>query len=527
MMNSALVYHLKISLKNTIKQLFKKPLKLLLGIVVVAYFIFIPFMLKDLIIQTNMDNNIGYINIYSAAMVYLTMPITLSYFKRSGINFKKPDINFMFASPISPKQNLFYGIFKQIYLQVIMVIKIGISAIFIFHLPVIKTIVFTIVNFIISSAMDYSLAMIMYGSEKISDDNKKNIKYLVYFIIVIITALIAYTVFNNGLSINAIYSLIQSPLILFIPIFGYKIGLVSLVFAGPTLFNVISTILYIVSSGLLLYFNIKMKIKGEYYEDAMVFAEKQANIVKNQGKHGFLEAFGIKKKAVKYDGKLNGYGSKTIFYKQVIERRRSNRFYFTISDLVFLIVAIVIGFFIRNEEAAYLAFYAGTIGVTIYVAIFFSQSNKWLDEFNTYYLYLIPDTNFSKLYYSTLMEHLNSLTKILVITIPVGIFLKVGLQDIILSIISQLAIKVLLTYKLILVEGYIGNKLGTNISVFINLFLTMILMIVPIIALFLSVLISNTIATVIVLAYSLLLSAVFVNLITKVFVNIENIIKID
>ena len=526
-MNSALLYHLKVSLKNTFKQLLRKPLKLILAILVVVYFIFIPFMLKDLIVESGLDNNIGYIIIYSATMLYLTMPITLSYFRRSGINFKKPDINFMFATPISPKENLFYGIFKQIYLQVVMVIIVGISAIFIFNLPAFKTIVFTLVNFIISSAMDYSLAMIMYGSEKISDDNKKKIKYFVYLIILLVTILVGYTLFNKGFSIEAIYSLISSPLILFIPIFGYKIGFVSLIFSGPTLINVISSILYLISSGLLLYFNVKMKIKGEYYEDAMVFAEKQAKIVKNQGKMTFLEAFCVKKKVVAYDGSLKGYGAKTIFYKQMIERRRSNRFFFTISDIVLLILSIVFGFLIRNDETASLAFFVGVNAVTIYISTFFSQSNKWLEEFNTYYLYLIPDTNFSKLYYSTLMEHLNSLIKVLVITLPSGLLLNVGFETIVLAIISQLAIKVLLTYKLILVEGYFGNKLGTNISLFINLFLTMILMIVPIIALILSVFISNSIATAIILGYSLLLSALFVNLITKVFVNIENIIKID
>lgn len=527
MINKALIYHLKISLKNTVKKLVKRPLKLILGILVIAYFMMIPFMLKDLIVSSRLDNNIGYIIIYSASMIYLTMPITLSYFRRTGINFKKPDINFMFATPISPKQNLFYGIFKQIYLQVLMVFVISISAIFIFRLPILKTVVFTVVNFIISSALDYSLSMIMYGSEKISEKNKERIKYAVYLIIVFVTILIAFTLFNKGLSISAIYSMIESPLILFIPIFGYKIGFVSMIFDSLTLFNVLSSILYILSAGLLLYFNIKMKIKGEYYEDAMVFADKQAKLVKNQGKQTFLEAFGVKKKVVAYEGQLKGSGAKTIFYKQIIERRRSNRFFFTLTDFVLLVIAIIFGFLIRNDETAALAFFAAVNGVTIYIATFFSQTNKWLEEFNTYYLYLIPDTNFSKLYYSTMMEHLNSLIKILAITIPTGLFLSVGLKTIILAIISQLSLKVLLTYKLVLVEGYIGNKLGTNVTLFVNLFLTTILMIVPIIVLFMSVLISNEIATVIILAYSILLSALFINLITKVFVNIENIIKID
>lgn len=524
-MNSALLLHMRYTVINSVKSFVKKPLRLIIGIIAITYFIFLPFMFKDMIEILNLNNNIGFLIIYSVLTIYIMMPVTLSYFKRSGINFKKPDTNFMFATPIPPKQILFYGIFKQIYLQVVMMIIVTISAIFIFNLSPFLTILYFLISSVFSSFLDYSIAIIMYGSERISEEAKKKIKYFVYATLIIFTSLLAYTIAQKGFSVESIYSLIQSPLLIIVPIFGWKIGFASLMFTGFNVYNVISTVLYFLGSLLLLYIAYNMECTGEYYEDAMIFAEKQANIIKKQGKQSFLEAFGKKKKIHKVEANIKGSKAKVIFYKQLIEKRRSNRFFIKFSDLVFLVASIVGGIIFINDSIDANIFYATVCGLAMYSVIFFNQSNKWLEEFNHYFIYVIPDSVFSKLWYSTLLENLNNILKACFLTIPAGIIIGVSLETIILTIITQVAFQTMIVYKLILEEGYVGSKVGANIAQVISMFTTLLIMIIPSASLLLSFVFSVKIASSVIVTYCIVVSVIFIYLVTKVFVNIENVIK--
>lgn len=523
-MNSALVYQLQCTIKNTFKSALKHPLKSIGVLIAAVYFIFLPFLFQDLIIELGLNNNAGFIIIYTIAILYLTLPTTLTYFKRNGVNFRKADVNFMFATPIKPKLVLFYGLVKQAYLNVGLLILITVAATMIFKLPLFTVIVYGVLNLILSSLMDYSLAMILYGSEKISDKTKKIIKYVMYGLLTVITLLSLYSFFNLN---NSIISIVQSPLILLTPIFGFKIGFVSLFFYEINIITITSSILYIISAFGLFYLAYNMDIRGDYYEDGIKFTEKQAKLKEKQGKVSFLEALGKKKKVHTVEAEIKGSYAKAIFSKQLIERRRVNKFFFKFFDGVMFGLSIGAAILFFDEISSPSLFFAITVGVSLYISIFFDSNKKWLEEFNHYYLYVIPASNYSKLIYATLMEVIDRVIIACFLTLPAGLILGIPIGTILLSIISQIFVSVMLIYKTILFEGYFEKKIGVMFTQLISVFSTMILLIVPLIAIVISVSFSEILGTAIIVVYGSIIAALLSYFSSKLFNNIENIMKLQ
>ena len=69
-MNSALIFHAKLTLKNTLKQALRKPIKLLGIILAVSYFMLMPLFMKDMIMMMGLDNPNGYVLMSSILTLY-------------------------------------------------------------------------------------------------------------------------------------------------------------------------------------------------------------------------------------------------------------------------------------------------------------------------------------------------------------------------------------------------------------------------------------------------------------------------
>ena len=118
-MNESLRYLMKKSVINSLKKTLKRPVKAFGILLLVIYFLMIPFLVEPLITDMGLKNKEGFVLIASIVTLYIVLPMTLSYFKRKGINFKNQDINFILASPTSPKQAIIYGLSKEIFINII------------------------------------------------------------------------------------------------------------------------------------------------------------------------------------------------------------------------------------------------------------------------------------------------------------------------------------------------------------------------------------------------------------------------
>src|SRR5699024_10674992 len=101
------------------------------------------------------------------------------------------------------------------------------------------------------------------------------------------------------------------------------------------------------------------------------------------------------------------------------------------------------------------------------------------DEFERYFLFIIPDTMWNKLLYSTMLEHFISLIRAVFIAIPIGIIMRASVMDVVYVIIAQVLLKAMIIYKTILIDGYIGAKLGAGLSQLISMVVSALVVIVP------------------------------------------------
>lgn len=528
-MNKSLQYLTKRSIINTFRKLLKKPLKAIGILVVTIYYFYLPFMVKGLITDLGLNSRAGFVLIASIGTLYLTMPMTLTYFKRKGVNFKKQDINFILASPTPPKQALIYALSKEVFINIVMQVMFLIAAVFVFEVPLLTSFIYILVNIVFTNFLSYSLAIIMYANEDITLKQKQMIKRIVYLILVTFTVFLLTMVISqtlkDGFDFSYLISTISSPIVLMIPIFGWQLGWLNLMMLGVTPITLLATGLFFASTIYLTHYAYKMVSTGDYYEDALSFSENVAFLESKKGDITFAEALGKKKKNYAYKGKLKGLKSKVIFRKQLIERRRSKKYFLAFSDFVYLIagiglgvVSIVIDDFINPDY-----FFEIMIGLSIYLSIFFRPAAGWKSEFKNYYIFVMPDSSRNKLFNATLLEHLLLFIRAFFLTVPAGLLMRASVLEVVYAIIVQSLLKAMVTYVSIFIEEIIGAKIGKTFASIINIFISIIIMIAPIFALFFITSISLFLSFLAISLYAVIIMILFLFLASINLTNIESL----
>ena len=94
--------------------------------------------------------------------------------------------------------------------------------------------------------------------------------------------------------------------------------------------------------------------------------------------------------------------------------------------------------------------------------IFSGYQTKWAKELEKSYTYLIPDSGFKKLWYSTLIEHIRARIDGMLLTIPGGIGLGLSPVYMILTIAVYVCLNANKLYINMLVDALIGVSLGNT-----------------------------------------------------------------
>lgn len=480
-MNKAIVYLYLRSLQNSFKLLLKKPLKLLGTIFSIAYFAALPFFMRGMIEDFGLDTPSGFVMIASMFVLYISLPATLTYFRRKGIMFRSSDINFIFASPVNPKWSLLYGLIKNAYLTLLLQLVIPLTAVLIFHVPVETAVLYGLAEMILANVSGYSMALIMYGSERISENQKKLIPKIVYGLMGLISVWLLYSIYRQGFSIAAFTAILSSPVFLLIPYFGWQVGFLNLLILSVNPYTLISGILYILITIVLFITARRMKCHGEYYEDALTFADNYEEVLLRNTRDRSM-IFRLKNKKInKVKTSLSGNGAYLIFSRQLLSYRRQHRYLVRFTDLIHLAIGLFILFVTFDEGTVLtpLVFFYIVMGIAIYLGTFFSALNQWQAEFDQYSLYLIPDSNLHKLFYATLMEHVTNLFRALLVILPLAFSFQINVIYLVLGIVLFTLMKSVIVYIGILFKDIIGNQVGASFAAILNMFVNLVILLVP------------------------------------------------
>lgn len=467
-----LVYLSLTTLKNSLKQVVKKPAKL------AAYIVFIA-LLAVTVIGADMpsvpsersDMSEFYALIFALYFVVFVISVNKG-FSQGASFFSMPDVNMIFPAPISNTKVLFYGLIKQIKQSFLL-------AFFLFYqyywLNVRYAvtmadilIVFVGYAFIVFSAQIISMLIYSFTS---ADERRKNIvKRTFYAVCILIGASVilpALSDLSNGLhkiiaGANAVWTDC-------IPIAGWLKMSVRAMMEGAYSTAITGAGIYAATIGLL--FAVIIKKRHDYYEDVLSSTEASYSAVLSAKQGRMTGAPGNVK--LGKQGINKGRGASAILYKHLLENRRSSIFLIDKMSLIFIVIHAFYAVFIKNMESEFAIILSMGL-FSVYLLIFSIPAGRWAKEVMLPYIYLIPENPVKKLIYVCMSSMISLAAESLLIFAVTGMILKFNLMIITVLAISRFSFGLIMIAVNFLIERIFGAKFGKGISLLLYMIFTLI-----------------------------------------------------
>lgn len=482
---NGILYITKRTFINSIKKSIRKPTFLIISLLMIAYFVFILTGFGAFLDMIGIKNAGQYVMIFIFAQLYFGVPSLVQLFQRKGIVFLKADVQFIFQSPVSPKEILIYeGMQGTIGISILLLVMSILGGRFFYDSVLLFALYF--VCFLISNLfIDTSLYVLCFGNETIPEKVYRLIGRILYLMLFALVIGLLIQVLQHGYSIELVQEYIQMPIINLIPIFGWKIAFIQLIFYGPTWSNVLGSILCILLMITLPILAKKSKCDGAYYEDAEKFADDYEEAVATAKKTGRAQVVGKRKKYIQANINYKGYYAKAIFYRQLLEYKKNRTFIFTGRTFIFLLAGLVLNFVTRHNiwmpQNEFLRLFILPIGIVYYLTFVSFGQSKWLRELDSYITYLIPDTRINKTWNATKMDHIKTLIDCFLLAMIGGSALGLSLLQIVLTTLIGVSTNALQLYIKMIVETILNPHLG-DFKVFSTLVFEVLLVMVMAIA---------------------------------------------
>lgn len=402
----------------------------------------------------------------AAINLYLGPANYASYAKRKGLLFLPSDVQLMFPAPISPKLMLIHAALRTHMTNVIFCLILSLAGICWFHVPVITICLYLLFHICLSGLLEICIVICLYGNERFSEKANRRFGYLMYLMIACFLLLAVVLIVRRGFSWMVIREFLSGTWIQMIPILGWEIGVFRLIILGPDPVNLLASLLFLVSLGLFLLLAIKLRCNGEFFEDAMKFADDYQEARARAAK-GQMARVGKKQKLRRAQITYKGGGARAVFYRQYLEARKNRWFIFGGQTVMAIFVAGFVTWLVYEEgdlsatlnSMGNLRYYVIPLGLLYFALIFSGQQNRWSRERENPYIFLIPDLAFKKLWYATLMEHVVNAVHGLLIIAPLCWVLRLPWWMVILYLPLYVAMAAVRLYADVICETYLSNTI--------------------------------------------------------------------
>ncbi|GAA0182437.1 putative ABC exporter domain-containing protein [Clostridium sediminicola] len=520
---SSLFYIMRKSFKNHLLDLKKKPLALIGYILGAAFFIgmiVISFIMPSNLVSKASPEIFGMI--VTGLLVIGTLLLIKAAVKNGGTFFRQSDVNLVFTSPVSQKKVLIYGFIKQLYRTIFFLF------IFVFQIPNIKNnfalsnegiliALFAVFIYLLTTSV---LSILIYSLSS----NSKMTKYIIEKGINILLAaiVIAYLfyLYKTRDMFAAANVLFNSQLFMYLPFFGWiKALLLSAIGVGNATVWINMVLLigfYAVVVAIL------VMVNTDYYEDVLGATENYEEVIKLK-KEGKSMYAGMKnKKLRKVNSKFTGTGAKAIFQRHMLEYRKAGFLFIDTSTIVFLVSSIVYSFFLRSVQGIDTILY-----FSVYMLFIFSFQGKWIYENTKPYIFLIPASSASKVFYATLADNIKHFIDGIALFLVAGIIKGADPITILLCIIVFTTYGSVFIYGDVWARSIFGSVHSKNLEVFFKFLLVIVITIPGLAANILILVFLRDLATakylgyLAMIAYNILLSGVLLMVSRSVFEKLE------
>lgn len=446
---------------NRIKKSLRKPVTYFYIIFIIFYFTAVPSSLKMLAEEFSMVSPSGMTMLMTLVAFWSIPANVIAYTKRKGLIYRGSDAHFLFPTPISPKKVLMYAHLRALPVTILLNLFVTVVGMTVFEVVWWRVAIYFIFSVLIENVLEASMMLLLYGSERIDEKLRKWIIKGAYGLVLVLIAMALGTYIMKGFSLEIVAELLHSGAIQMVPVIGWYVAVLHLIFMGVSFYSVLGTVLYMLLLVVLLFGAIRMHCEGGFYEDAAKFADDYEEAVARNRRGEINRGIGKKEKLGKARVSYQGGGAKAIFYRQLLEYKKSRFFLFDFTTVMALGGGIFIAWLYSMEDGfgSFTPFIIPVASAYL-VFCFTSFQGKWSKELTSPYTYLIPDTSFHKLWYATALQHVQALICGLLITLPGWFVMKLSPLTAVLSVLLYVSLNANKLYAYAVAEALVGNTLG-------------------------------------------------------------------
>lgn len=464
----AILYLIRKELKNSLLEMLHHPARLVLNLGVIALLMF------SLLSGAKRERGGDYLDfrilhgIFMGLMLLIGLPSLFSGLKSGATFFKMSDVNFLFVSPISPKKILAYGLLKQMASTLLLMFFLlfygGMAA------NAFGVVTWQIVALIAGIALlvftMQILALLVYSFTNGSPARTNAVKTAIYTLICVTAAIVVLRFLSGGSNMESLLAAISSPYLAWVPVFGWMKGLVfGVILSNGTETLVFGALSLLALAGSILLF---VKSNADYYEDVLQSTETTFEL-KNSVKEGrSFQTRNTRPVKVRDTGINHGWGANTFFFKHLRQSKRKSRIPIVgVSSVVLLaanlILAVVLQGIGKSESDPIPTgiLMAICLVASAYIQFFFNAAGDWSMELMKPYIYLVPESPFSKLFWASLSTLLKPAVEGVVIFAVLGIFVRANPLTVLLCMLVYATTGFIFTAGNILsqrVLGRVANK---------------------------------------------------------------------
>ncbi|MDR2403753.1 MAG: putative ABC exporter domain-containing protein [Spirochaetaceae bacterium] len=472
-MNS-LVYLVTRSLKNGLLELFHKPAKMVLYIFCFAGII--GLILLSNVSRLSMEAFWDIIRLKGIFFLLILLFITVSLQKGLSTGdaiFDMNDVNLLFVSPVSPRVILIYGLVRMtkiaFYAGFFILfqsnsVSVGFGVGF-------DAVLLLLLGFFLAVLLLLILSMVIYSVSNGRPRRKLAVKLFTLGAFLPLAVYGTLQFIKTGDIWSTLEKTLASRVFAWTPVAGWASeGVIALIRGELGTGFLFLALLPLTGVLLIMYIVLS---KPDYYEDVLVAAERTSE-KKRSIASGQIQAdsFLSKKTAAAKTG-IGGSGAASLFYKHLRESFRANPLgLWGLPSISLVISAAIMAAFMRNTEGGMLIL----LQILMWIQIFLIGTGRGLRELYFHYIYLIPESSFSKILWSNLELILKVLVESFFMFIVAGLIVDETFPVIAAAILSYSLFSLLLAGVNFLSLRWIGADISHGVLLFIYIIAVVVIM---------------------------------------------------
>lgn len=530
----ALFYLFQRSVRNFFFQLVKKPARLVgyLVILLLLVFVIAVSVLED---SPVMENLRPIKELYGLVFALYLFGIGVGLQKglsTGGTFFSMADVNLLFCSPLSPKKILVYGLMRQAGMTVLM------GAVLLFQAANLRNVygcglgvlLLIFVGYVLTQLSSELVAVVLYAVTSGNEPRRKRVKIFVVLFFLPLAAGMIWNCLIEGMGITGVTQTLSSDFSEMYPFAGWMKGLVSSLLDRDYMMCWVYGGAFVLLFSALVFFLCRYRV--DYYEDVLLFSQEKAQI-KEQAKNGgmgYTEKV-RKSQKVRLGNGLKGKGARAVFYKHLLENRRTGFWMFDlitvtqVGSCLFFLLILKVTF---GEEAVAAELMTSLFAFSVYMQMMTSGTGRWGKELSRPFLFLIPDRPSRKLLYACGESLWKNTLEGVPIFIIGGLLVGADPVSVLACILGRAGFSILFISGSLLMERLFGEVTSKGLMLLLYFLFMMVLSVPGLIGgLFLSVVFTGQTALYTVVLFDFLINLALASLILFLCRNLLHEINIS